>query len=71
MASVKTVHDKPDKVPLKEEASQEPHPTFGPHPNTQVADVKFKKGRASSLQAQYGRCSFRQRTPGQIYWFDL
>ena len=42
MASLKAVHDEPDKVPSKE-ASQEPHPTFGPHPNTQVADFDFKK----------------------------
>ena len=42
MASVKVVYDKADKVPLKE-ASQEPHPTFGPHPNTWAADFDFKK----------------------------
>ena len=42
MASVKVVHNEPDQVPSKE-ASQEPHPTFGPHPNTQVADFDFKK----------------------------
>ena len=43
MASVKVVHDEPDKVTSKEEASQEPHPTFGPLSNTQVADLDFKK----------------------------
>ena len=43
MASEKAVHNEPDQVPSKEEASQEPHPTFGPHPNTQVADIDFKK----------------------------
>ena len=29
-------------MPLKE-ASQEPHPTFGPHPHTKVADFNFEK----------------------------
>ena len=43
MALVKVVHDEPDEMPSKEEASQEPHPTFGPHPNTQAADFDFKK----------------------------
>ena len=43
MASVKVVYTEPDQVPLKEEASQEPHPTFGPHPNTQAANFDFKK----------------------------
>ena len=38
MASVKVVHDEPDKVPSKEKASQQPHPTFGPCPNSQAAD---------------------------------
>ena len=42
MVSVKVVHDKPDQVPSKE-ASQEPCPTFGPHPNTKVADFNLKK----------------------------
>ena len=28
-ASVEAVHNEPDQVPSKEEASQEPHPTFG------------------------------------------
>ena len=39
IASVKAAHDEPDKVPSKEEACQEPHPTFPPHPNTQAADL--------------------------------
>ena len=43
MASVKVVHNEPDMVSLKKEASQEPHPTFGPHPNTQGIDIDFKK----------------------------
>ena len=43
IASVKVVYNKPDKVPLKEKAGQEPHPTFGPGPNTKVADFDFKK----------------------------
>ena len=42
-ALVKVAHNEPDQVPSKEEPSQEPHPTFGPHPNTQVADLDFKK----------------------------
>ena len=72
MALVKVVHDEPDKVPLKKEASPEPCPTFGPHSNTLAANFDFKKrSRASSIQAQSGRHSFRQRTPCQIYQFDL
>ena len=43
MASVQAVHDEPDKVPSKEEASQEPHPTFEPCPNSHMADFNFKK----------------------------
>ena len=43
LASVTVVHDEPDKVPSKEEASQEPHPTFGSHPNTKVADFDLEK----------------------------
>ena len=35
-------HDEPDQVTSKE-ASQEPHPTFGPHPNTKVADFNSEK----------------------------
>ena len=53
MASVKAVHDEPDQVPSKEEASPELYLTFGPHPNTQVADFDLKKEiRVTSLQAQ-------------------
>ena len=70
MASVKVVHDEPDEVPLKEEASQEPHPTFGPHPNNQAADFDLKKHTSSSLQAQSKRHSFRYRKLGQIYQSD-
>ena len=43
MASMKAVYNEPGKASLKEEASQEPHPTFGQHPNTQVADLDFEK----------------------------
>ena len=43
MPSVKVVHNEPDKVPSKEKTSQEPHPTFGPHPNTHMANFDFKK----------------------------
>ena len=42
MASVKMVHNEPGKVPSKE-ASQEPCPTFGPCPNTQVANFRFQQ----------------------------
>ena len=44
MASVQAVHNEPDKMPsVKEEASQEPCPTFGPCSNTHVADFNFEK----------------------------
>ena len=48
MASMKMVHNETDKVPLKE-ANQEPHPTFGPHPNTQVAGFDLKKKEIEHL----------------------
>ena len=38
MATVKLVHDEPSTKP-----SAEPHPTFGPHPNTSVADFNFQQ----------------------------
>ena len=38
MANVKSVHDEPGAEP-----SAEPHPTFGPHPNTSVADFNFQQ----------------------------
>ena len=66
-SSVKVVHNEPDKVPSNEEASQESHPTFGPCPDTHVADFDFKNEIVLSLQAQFGGHSFRQRTPGPIY----
>ena len=43
MASVKAVHNETDKLPSKEEASQEPHSTFRPCPNTKAADSDFEK----------------------------
>ena len=44
MASVQVVQEEPGKTLLaNKEASQEPYPTFGPHPNTKVADFNFKK----------------------------
>ena len=70
MASVEAVHNEPDKVPLKEEASPEPHPTFGPHANTQTADFEFKKEIEHLLFKLNSEISFRQRTSGQIYQFD-
>ena len=42
VATVKAVHNEPDTKPSKE-ISKEPHPTFGPHPNTKVADFDFQK----------------------------
>ena len=38
MANVKLVHNEPGTKP-----SDEPHPTFGPHPNTSVADFEFQQ----------------------------
>ena len=38
MATVKLVHDEPGTKP-----STEPCPTFGPRPNTSVADFDFKQ----------------------------
>ena len=38
LAAVKLVHDEPGA-----ESSAEPHPTFGPCPNTSVADFNFKQ----------------------------
>ena len=60
MASVKVVQDEPDKESSKEEASQELHPTFGPHPNTQVADFNFEKEvECLPFKLNLGECSFR------------
>ena len=42
MAIVKAVHNEPDPMPSKE-ANKEPHPTFGPHSYTKVADIDFQK----------------------------
>ena len=42
MATAKAVHDKPDTKPPKE-SNKELCPTFGPHPNTGVADFDFQK----------------------------
>ena len=38
MAAVKSVHDEPGA-----ESSAAPRPTFGPHPNTNVADFNFQQ----------------------------
>ena len=43
MASVKAVHDELDEMPLKEEASQEPCPTFGPCPTPKWLILILKK----------------------------
>ena len=42
MATVKAVHDEPDIKPPAENI-KEPHPTFEPHLNTNVADFNFQK----------------------------
>ena len=42
MATVKVVHNEPDPMPSKE-ANKEPCPTFGPCPNTKVADFDSQK----------------------------
>ena len=42
MATVKAFHDEPDLMPLNK-ANKELCPTFGPHPNTKVADFDSKK----------------------------
>ena len=42
MATVKVVHNEPDTKPLKE-PNKEPHPKFGPSPNTNAADLVFQK----------------------------
>ena len=42
MATVKVVHDEPGAKPSKE-ATKESHSTFGPCPNTKVADFDFQK----------------------------
>ena len=42
MATVKVVHKEPGTKPSKE-ANKEPHPKFGPHPNTKVADFDFQQ----------------------------
>ena len=43
MDSMQMVHEETDKMPSEKEVIQVSHPTFGPHPNTQVADFNFKK----------------------------
>ena len=42
MATVEAVHDEPDTKPSKE-SSKEPHPTFEPCSNANVADFDFQK----------------------------
>ena len=42
MATVEAVHNEPDIKPSNE-ANKEPHPTFGPLSNTEVADFDFQK----------------------------
>ena len=37
------VQDEPAQESSKEEASKEPQPIFGPHPNAQAADFSFEK----------------------------
>ena len=50
IASVQVVMMNQVRVPpINEQASQEPHPTYGPHPNTQVADFNLKKKEVEHL----------------------
>ena len=42
MATVKVVHNEPETKPPAGNI-KEPHPTFGPHPNTDAADFDFLK----------------------------
>ena len=42
MATVKAVHDELDTKPSIE-ANKEPHPKFGPCPNTKAVDFNFQK----------------------------
>ena len=63
MAIVKSVHDEPDVKP-----SAEPHPTFGPHPNTSAADFNFKQEvEHLPFKLNLGDVTFRKGTPGQVY----
>ena len=49
MATKKVVHNEPDTKPPTENI-KEPHATFGPCPNIEVADFGFPEGsRASSF----------------------
>ena len=43
LASVQVVHNESGEMSSGKEASQEPGPTFGPHPKTHAADFNFKK----------------------------
>ena len=43
MASVKAVHDEPDQVSLKEEASLEPHPHLDPVPTPKQLILILRK----------------------------
>ena len=43
MALVKAVHDEPDQLPSKEEASQQPSPTFDPIPKPKQQTLISKK----------------------------
>ena len=49
MASILAVNDEPGKMmpSVEKEARQGPHPTFGPHPNTLVANFNLKKKKNS------------------------
>ena len=42
MTTVNLVHNEPDTKPITENI-KEPCPTFGPHPNTEVADFNFQR----------------------------
>ena len=67
MVTVKAVHDEPDTKPSKE-ANKEPYLTFGPCPNTIVADFDFQKEvEHLSFKLNLGDIHLDKGTPGQIY----
>ena len=67
MATVKLVHNEPGVKPLAE-----PHPTFGPCPDTSVADFNFKQEvERLPFKLNLGDVHLEKEHPGQIYQFNL
>ena len=71
MVSMQMVHNKQGQMPSeKEEASQEPYPIFGPHPNTQATDFNFEKEvECLSLKVNLGDIPLEKEH--QIKFIDL